>query len=331
MVPANATHRPAFVEPLRAPPARCAVSPPARCAGRTNGRKAVGRDRPQARRPWDRAPRAPSGASKPLPGTSAGRRVLFSKRHPLVGAPTARPTRTAARHKAEVSRDEGSLATMTPWRVDNGRSTVGELEPRTSWSSSVASSGTPESPQVSASGQWRPLPRCTRPRSRAWSERSSPTRRSARMRSCSRSWACASVSVPSPTVTLSGTRHRCGCWSASRRSCRRAPIFGRRCRWGSPGDRRAWDATLTLGGERCPVEAETAIRDLQATDRRIALKMNDAGIAMVILLVADTAANRIVLRAHRDLLRDRYPLDGRAILRALRAGRVPDTSGILLR
>ena len=59
--------------------------------------------------------------------------------------------------------------------------------------------------------------------------------------------------------------------------------------------------------------------------------MNDAGIAMVILLVADTAANRIVLRAHRDLLRDRYPLDGRAILRALRAGRVPDTSGILLR
>ena len=100
---------------------------------------------------------------------------------------------------------------------------------------------------------------------------------------------------------------------------------------GIPGDRRAWDAILAIGVERCPIEAETALRDLQATDRRIVLKMADTGTTRVILLVADTGANRRVLRAHRELLRDRYPLDGRVILRALRDGRCPEESGILLR
>jgi transcriptional regulator with XRE-family HTH domain len=100
---------------------------------------------------------------------------------------------------------------------------------------------------------------------------------------------------------------------------------------GIASDRRAWDALLVLGGEECPVEAETALRDLQATDRRIALKLADSGRTRVILLVADTAANRAVLRAHRELLRVRYPLDGRAILGAIRAGRCPDASGILVR
>jgi transcriptional regulator with XRE-family HTH domain len=99
---------------------------------------------------------------------------------------------------------------------------------------------------------------------------------------------------------------------------------------GIPGDIRAWDAELTLGGERCPIEAETALRDLQATDRRIALKLADSGVTRVILLVADTAANRAVLRAHRELLRDRYPLDGRQIWRSIRSGRCPERSGIVL-
>jgi transcriptional regulator with XRE-family HTH domain len=100
---------------------------------------------------------------------------------------------------------------------------------------------------------------------------------------------------------------------------------------GIPGDRRAWDAIIAIGGERCPIEAETALRDLQATDRRIALKMTDTGTARVILLVAATGADRRVLGAHRELLRDRYPLDGRVILRTLRGGRCPEASGILLR
>jgi transcriptional regulator with XRE-family HTH domain len=99
---------------------------------------------------------------------------------------------------------------------------------------------------------------------------------------------------------------------------------------GIPGDIRAWDAELTLGGDRCPIEAETALRDLQATDRRIALKLADSGETRLILLVADTIANRAVLRAHRALLRNRYPLDGREVWRAIRLGRVPEQSGIVL-
>jgi hypothetical protein len=58
--------------------------------------------------------------------------------------------------------------------------------------------------------------------------------------------------------------------------------------------------------------------------------MSAAGVTRVILLVADTALDRDVLRAHRELLRDRYPLDSREILAALRVGRCPDRGGILV-
>jgi hypothetical protein len=88
------------------------------------------------------------------------------------------------------------------------------------------------------------------------------------------------------------------------------------------GDRRAWDAIA--------VEAETRLRDIQALERRIALKQRDGGVDVVILLVNDTAANRRVLAAHREALRARFPLDGRAILAALRAGRAPQDSGIVV-
>jgi hypothetical protein len=82
------------------------------------------------------------------------------------------------------------------------------------------------------------------------------------------------------------------------------------------GDRRAWDAISIVAGFRFAVEAETRLRDIQALERRIALKQRDGGVDVVILLVNDTAANRRVLAAHREALRARFPLDGRAILAA---------------
>lgn len=97
---------------------------------------------------------------------------------------------------------------------------------------------------------------------------------------------------------------------------------------GIPGDGRAWDAEVGMDGARCTVEAETALGDLQAVDRRIALKMADGQVDHVLLLVADTHRNRRVLREFRHLLVDRYPLDTRAIMIALRAGRCPGASGI---
>jgi hypothetical protein len=72
------------------------------------------------------------------------------------------------------------------------------------------------------------------------------------------------------------------------------------------------------------------LSDLQAIDRRIALKMEDDGVDRVILVVADTRRNREILRQHRELLRSRFPLDSREILKELRAGRLPPHGGILV-
>jgi transcriptional regulator with XRE-family HTH domain len=97
------------------------------------------------------------------------------------------------------------------------------------------------------------------------------------------------------------------------------------------GDLRAWDAEVEASNGTCKVEAETMLHDLQATERRIALKMADDGVERVILLVADTHRNRQVMREFRASLAVRFPLDTRAVLDALRAGRVPPHSGVVLR
>jgi transcriptional regulator with XRE-family HTH domain len=97
------------------------------------------------------------------------------------------------------------------------------------------------------------------------------------------------------------------------------------------GDRRAWDARTSDGRSGASVEAEVHLHDIQQVQRRIALKASDdpdAGV--VILLVARTVHNRRVLAQHREALRAQFPLDGAAILRALRAGRLPPASGVLL-
>lgn len=97
-----------------------------------------------------------------------------------------------------------------------------------------------------------------------------------------------------------------------------------------PGDRRAWDAVLGLGGRRAGCEAETSLRDIQALERRLALKLRDGAVDVLILVVADTAANRRVLRAHRGDLRSMLPLDGRHVLASLRSGRVPEANGLIV-
>lgn len=97
-----------------------------------------------------------------------------------------------------------------------------------------------------------------------------------------------------------------------------------------PGDRRAWDAVLDLTPDDLPVEAETRMRDLQAIDRRCGLKLRDSPFDRMVLLVADTANNRRMLEQYREQLRASFPLDTRAALRALRAGRTPETSAIVI-
>ncbi len=108
------------------------------------------------------------------------------------------------------------------------------------------------------------------------------------------------------------------------------------CRWWTevplpiPGDRRAWDALIELRGRRAGCEAETRLSDLQALERRLALKLRDGGVDVLLLLVADTANNRRVINLHREALRGLLPIDGREVFANLRAGRLPESSGLVI-
>jgi transcriptional regulator with XRE-family HTH domain len=96
------------------------------------------------------------------------------------------------------------------------------------------------------------------------------------------------------------------------------------------GDLRALDGWTKASGLGIGIEAETRLGDLQALQRRALLKKRDAGLDVLILLVADTRANRLVLAEHRVLLRGSFPLDTRVILRALSGGRAPAADGIVV-
>jgi transcriptional regulator with XRE-family HTH domain len=103
------------------------------------------------------------------------------------------------------------------------------------------------------------------------------------------------------------------------------------------GDRRAWDATVTgflvpVGrtGRRGAVEAETRPVDVQALDRKLALKERDGAADWLILLLADTRHNRSILAGPGAALRARFPLDGRRALELLAAGVDPMQNAIVL-
>lgn len=95
------------------------------------------------------------------------------------------------------------------------------------------------------------------------------------------------------------------------------------------GDLRAWDAMIRAATWRCPVEAETVLDDLQATERRLTLKQRDGGQDHVILLVADTRRNRRALAAAPGAFAS-LPLRTREILRGFARGDNPGAGGIVI-
>lgn len=97
------------------------------------------------------------------------------------------------------------------------------------------------------------------------------------------------------------------------------------------GDLRAWDGSIVGAVERAFVEAESRLGDVQALQRRVELKIRDDPRArIVILAVTKSDQNRRVLLEHREALRPMLPLDGAAVLRALRHGTIPAAGGIVL-
>jgi hypothetical protein len=77
-----------------------------------------------------------------------------------------------------------------------------------------------------------------------------------------------------------------------------------------------------------PAEAETRPRDMQALDRRIALKLRDSGFEHAILLLLDSGMNRRLVRT--GAIPARFVVDGRSALARLGEGRAPGGSAVIL-
>jgi len=96
------------------------------------------------------------------------------------------------------------------------------------------------------------------------------------------------------------------------------------------GDRRAWDALIGREAWRAGVEAEMRPGDLQALERRLALKVRDGGVDRLILLLPDTIDNRRFVRANEPALRQRFKLPGPAALAMLAAGAEPSDDALVM-
>jgi transcriptional regulator with XRE-family HTH domain len=99
-----------------------------------------------------------------------------------------------------------------------------------------------------------------------------------------------------------------------------------------PGDRdqRSWDAVITKPPLSRPVDAETRLRDFQALERRLNLKMRDGNVDSIILLVADSRNNRAALRSAPEAWKAAFPISSRQALTDVGAGRLPDASALIV-
>jgi transcriptional regulator with XRE-family HTH domain len=96
------------------------------------------------------------------------------------------------------------------------------------------------------------------------------------------------------------------------------------------GDLRAWDAALTRPGLKIGIDAETRLRDLQAVDRRVMLKLRDSGFDRAVLLIASTRSNRAALHEAAASIEANYPIGTRAALLALASGDDPGGNSLIV-
>jgi|SRR5690349_4755222 len=96
------------------------------------------------------------------------------------------------------------------------------------------------------------------------------------------------------------------------------------------GDRRAWDIVVIGNPWRHAFEAETRPRDLQALERRIALKLRDGEVDAVSLLLLDSRDNRRFVREHAASLREHFPVHGSRAMELLRVGADPGRGSVVL-
>ena len=97
-----------------------------------------------------------------------------------------------------------------------------------------------------------------------------------------------------------------------------------------PGDLRACDARINVGGATVIVEAITRLADVQAQVRAAQLKRRDMNASRLILLLSATETNRRALRAAETALADAFPIRTAAALRSLSRGVSPTADAIIL-
>ncbi len=96
------------------------------------------------------------------------------------------------------------------------------------------------------------------------------------------------------------------------------------------GDLRAIDELIWTDSCSCAVEAITRLADLQGQVRPARLKQRDVKATRLILLVADTHANRRMLQEVGPALANDFPVSPRRALRALADGRDPGGDCLIL-
>jgi len=98
----------------------------------------------------------------------------------------------------------------------------------------------------------------------------------------------------------------------------------------NPGDARSWDATIAGERKRTGVEFVRVLTDVQAVSRRIALKRRDGGVDFLLVVLADTKANRAILRVATTFMPELPRLLPSAVFAALEAGHHPGDGIVLL-
>lgn len=96
------------------------------------------------------------------------------------------------------------------------------------------------------------------------------------------------------------------------------------------GDRRAFDLSLSINDTTIAVEVFSRLRDVQAQFRSVQLKWRDSEANRLLVVLAQSHANRAGLGSVRHLLASDFPVGARAALLALGKGLDPGGNAILM-
>jgi hypothetical protein len=86
---------------------------------------------------------------------------------------------------------------------------------------------------------------------------------------------------------------------------------------------------VTVPAAEILIDAETHLGDFQAVERRMGAKARDLGVDRVVLLLADTRHNRMLVNTI-SAIRERFPVDMRTWFRAFAKGEDPGGDGLVV-